>query len=68
MLDAATLDEVRRIVRLEALRAAVLSHASESLDVHIPRLVVVVELEGEALAATIRYHYASGAVAAGGSL
>lgn len=68
MLDAATLDEVRRVVRLEALRAAVLSHASESLDVHIPRLVVVVELEGDTLGASLQYRDAAGEVVSGGSL
>lgn len=67
-LDAHTLDEIRRTIRLEALRAAVFSCASESLDEHIPRLVVAVELVGDLLSASISYQDATGAHMAGGSL
>ena len=68
MLTAESVDEVRRIVRLEALRAAVFSCASESLDEHIQRLVVAISLEGETLAATIEYQDASGLAVMGGAL
>jgi len=68
MLTAEMIDEVRRIVRLEALRASVLSVASESLDQHIPRLVVVVALQGETLEASIEYLDSTGAPMSGGAL
>lgn len=68
MMQAEQIDEIRRIVRLEALRAAVFSVASESLDEHLPRLVVVISLDGETLDATIQYQDASGHVVSGGSL
>jgi hypothetical protein len=68
MLNAEQLDEIRRIVRLEALRAAVFSTASESLDEHVPRLVVDIELSGEVLAASISYFDASGVMVGGGTL
>lgn len=68
MLTAELIDEVRRIVRLESLRAAVFSCASESLDEHVVRLVVAIALEGDTLAATIEYQDASGSVVLGGSL
>ena len=68
MMQADQIDEVRRIVRLEALRAAVLSVASESLDEHHCQLVVDVTLEGETLAATIQYVDSSGNVISGGNL
>jgi hypothetical protein len=68
MLTAEQLDEIRRIVRLEALRAAVFSTASESLDEYVPRLVVDIELAGENLAASITYFDASGNMTAGGTL
>lgn len=68
MMTAEQIDEIRRIVRLEALRASVFSAASESLDDHIPRMVVSIDLEGETLAASIAYHDASGLVISGGSL
>jgi len=68
MLNAETIDEVRRVVRLEALRAAVFSVASESLDEHLPRLVVAIEIQGEILEASIQYQDAAGNVVSGGSL
>ena len=68
MMQADQIDEVRRIVRLEALRAAVLSVASESLDAHHCQLVVDVTLEDDTLAATIQYVDSSGNVISGGSL
>jgi hypothetical protein len=68
MLDASQIDEIRRITRLEALRAAVFSVASESLDFHIPRLVVVVAFDGESFDASISYTDAQGSVISGGSL
>lgn len=68
MLSADQLDEIRRVVRLEALRAAVFSHASESLDNHISRLVVDIELEGETLTASIQYRDSFGNLVSGGSL
>jgi len=68
MLTAEMIDEIRRVVRLEALRAAVFSVASESLDDHITRLVVAVALHGETLEATIQYCDESGNVVSGGSL
>lgn len=68
MMQAEQIDEIRRIVRLEALRAAVFSVASESLDAHHCQMVVDVTLEGETLAATIQYVDAAGNVITGGSL
>lgn len=68
MLNAEQTDEVRRIVRLEALRAAVFSVAAESLDEHIPRLVVDIELADDELSATIQYRDSLGNVTMGGSL
>ena len=68
MLNAETIDEVRRIVRLEALRAAVFSVASESLDEHITSFVVAVDLHGETLGASFQYRDSSGVVMAGGTL
>lgn len=67
-MNAAQIDEVRRIVRLEALRAAVFSVASESLDSDNPRLSVDISLDGETLAASFHYRDAAGNVTMGGSL
>jgi len=68
MMQADQIDEIRRIVRLEALRAAVFSVASESLDEYLPRLVVAIALDGETLDASIQYLDAAGHVISGGSL
>jgi hypothetical protein len=68
MLDAQLVDEIRRVVRLEALRSAAFSYASESLDEHITRMVVAVELQGESLEATICHFDASGVMIGGGTL
>lgn len=68
MMQADQIDEIRRVVRLEALRAAVFSVASESLDEHHCRMVVSVSLDGETLEASIQYVDASGSVVSGGSL
>jgi len=68
MLDAVQIDEIRRLVRLEALRAAVFSVASESLDNHTPKLVVSIFLDGDVLAATLDFLGADGQVVMGGTL
>jgi len=68
MLDAVQIDEIRRLVRLEALRAAVFSVASESLDQHTPCLVVSIAIEGETLAATIEFLGPDRSVVMGGTL
>jgi hypothetical protein len=68
MLDAAQIHEIRKLVRLEALRAAVFSVASESLDGNTPRLVVSVDLDDESLSASIQFCSASGHVVMGGTL
>ena len=68
MMQAEQIDEIRRIVRLEALRSAMFSVASESLDEHVPRLVVAIALSGETLDASIQYTDAAGHVISGGSL
>lgn len=61
--------EIRRIVRLEALRSAVLSVASESLDDSITSMVVSVDLdETGTLGATISFSDRTGHVVTGGSL
>lgn len=68
MLSAEIIHEVRAIVRLEALRAAVLSHASESLDDQIPQLVVTVSLGADSMDATIEYRDPTGHAVSGASL
>jgi len=68
MLTAEHIHEIRAVVRLEALRAAVLSHASESLDDQIPQLVVTVSLAGDTMDATIEYRDPTGHVVSGASL
>jgi len=68
MLDAKQIDEIRRVVRLEGLRSAVFSVASESLDENASRLVVVVTLDEDGFAASISYTDSKGNVISGGSL
>jgi hypothetical protein len=68
MLDANQIDEIRRICRLEGLRSAVLSVASESLDYNTPRLDVSVSLEDDELIAVFSYSDGQGHVIAGGNL
>jgi hypothetical protein len=68
MLKAEQIDEVRRICRLESLRSAVLSVASESLDHNTPRLDVSVSLEADELVAVFSYSDGHGHVIAGGNL
>jgi len=67
-MTAQEIDEVRGIVRLEALRSAVFSVASESLDDNITRLVVDISLVGDSLAASFHYSDSSGDVVMGGAL
>ncbi len=67
-MTAQEIDEVRGIVRLEALRSAVFSVASESLDDNITRLVVDISLVGDSLAASFHYSDSSGDVVMGGVL
>lgn len=67
-MDARQIDEIRRIVRLESLRSAVFSVASESLDVNTPALRVDIALEGDSLAASFYFLDASGGMVSGGSL
>lgn len=68
MMQAEQIDEIRRVVRLEALRAAVLSVASESLDESHCTLRVEVTLEDDSLVATVEYVDYFGKVISGGSL
>jgi len=68
MLDASQIDEIRRLVRLEALRSAVFSVASESLDQYHTAMVVSCSLEGDSLEASIQFRDAMGNVLLGGSL
>lgn len=68
MLEANHIDEIRRICRLEALRSAVLSVASESLDINTPQLVVRVSLDSDQLVATFGFCDPEGFVVAGGDL
>jgi hypothetical protein len=68
MLTVEQIDEVRRIARLEALRAAVLSVASESLDEHTPRMVVVCSINGDQVEASIQYQDEGGFPMSGGAL
>jgi len=68
MFTDVQVQEIRRIARLEALRAAVFSLASESLDTQTPQLRVVVSLRDDDLVATINYHDAAGHAVMGGTL
>lgn len=67
-LTALQLDQVRALVRLESLRAAAYSVASQALDDHVTSLVLTVCLDGDALAASIAYHDQTGFVVSGGDL
>ena len=67
-LDETQIAQIRQIHRLEALRSAVYSLASESLDENIHKFVVSVEIEGDTLAAEISYIGAGGVVMSGGRL
>ena len=68
LLNEAQIAEIRQIHRLEALRSAVYSLASENLDSHITRFVVTVDAEGDTLAAEISWRGADGSPIGGGRL
>lgn len=53
--DESQISEVRQIVRLEALRAAVYSVAAENLDQNITRLVVSCDFDADGLGAEIEW-------------
>jgi len=67
-MSPAQIDEIRRVVRLENLRAAVFSVASESLDDQNPRLTVEIALDGDVLAASFHYSDQAGNFTIGGAL
>lgn len=66
--DESQISEVRQIVRLEALRAAVYSVAAENLDSNICKLVVSCDLEGDTLGAEIAWFGPGGLPIGGGRL
>jgi len=68
MFTDVQVQEIRRIARLEALRAAVFSLASESLDAQTPQVRVCVSLVEDELVATINFHDAAGHAVMGGVL
>lgn len=53
--DEGQIAQIRQIVRLEALRAAVYSVAAENLDQNITRLVVSCSFEDDSLGAEIQW-------------
>ncbi len=67
-MTATDVDEIRRIVRLEALRSAVFSLASESLDEQTPCFTVEVHLDDLEFSASFAFRDSSGNLIAGGSL
>jgi len=66
--DESQISEVRQIVRLEALRAAVYSLASENLDENITRFSVFCSVEEDSLAAEIQWYGPKGHSVGGGRL
>jgi len=68
MFNDLQIAEIRRVCRLEALRSAVFSVASESLDDQITAMYVTCELEGDTLGARVEFSTSSGAVVMGCTL
>jgi len=68
VLSDLQIEQVRAIARLEALRAAALSVASEAFDDHIVSVTVTMALEGESIVGTIVYFDARGHTVTGGDL
>lgn len=68
MLTPEQIHEVRRISRLEALRAAVFSVAAESLEEQTPRLFIEVCFENGELEASFEFGDRNGNVMMGGVL
>jgi len=68
MFTDVQVSEIRRIARLEALRAAVFSLAAESLDTQTPQLMVQCFLDQGELSATIAYLDPNGGALMGGEL
>jgi chorismate synthase len=66
--NEAQIAEIRQIHRLEALRAAVYSLASENLDAHISRLVVTVDSDGDSIGAELLWLSPEGVPMGGGRL
>lgn len=67
-MTAEMIHEIRGIVRLEALRAAIFSCASESLDSQTCELVARVKLQHDCLEASFEYCDSNQNVLAGGTL
>jgi hypothetical protein len=68
MLTSEQIDQVRRVARLEALRAAVLSVASESLDDQIPTIRITCSVDFEGLVAGYEFLDSKGIAIMGGAL